>query len=155
VSPGARWPAGVILALAATVAVNLLMLRAATSRDAAVVEPDYYRKALAWDSTLAARRHDAALGWRLEAMLERAGRSGADLVVSLADREGRPLAGAGITVTAIHNAEARRPVAAMRTGADGVARARLPLARPGRWELRLEARHAGETFSASLRRERP
>jgi hypothetical protein len=110
---------------------------------------------MAWDSVLAVTRHSAELGWTLDAEIERPGADAADLRVLLRDVAGRPLGGAVVNVTAIHNVETGGPVeAALVTAADGSAVRRLPLARDGIWELRFEARWGAERFTATLRRER-
>ncbi len=152
---GAWWPIAAGGVLAATVAANGVLLYQANGRDAAVVEPDYYRRAVRWDSTLAERQRDAALGWRLDAALgalEPDG--GASLAVRLADRDGRPIEGAAVRVTAISNLDAAHAVRATLAGGPGGAyAARLPLARRGLWELRFDVARGGERFSAALRRD--
>jgi hypothetical protein len=75
------------------------------------VEPDYYRKAVAYDSTLAQERHDAQLGWQLTATT-----GGLDPAGTRSRGAGgsrwRPLAGAVVTSAAIHNLDAGRVIAA-------------------------------------------
>jgi nitrogen fixation protein FixH len=148
------WPVAIIGVLAVTVGANAVLLYQAGDPDAAAVEPDYYRRAVAWDSTLAQRSRDAALGWRLAADLGAPGPDGTPLTVRLTDARGAPLADALITVEAIHNAEgSRRLSAPMRRVPDGGYAAILPVARSGLWELRFEAVRHGERFTATLRRE--
>jgi nitrogen fixation protein FixH len=154
VRPEKLWPLAIAAVLAVTVLANVFMFVAASDRQAAVIEPDYYRKAVRWDSTLAERRRDAELGWRIDAALGPIGRGGSMLSARLTGRDGTPLEGAELRVTAIHNADAAHPVGAeLAPGGGGTYSARLPLARAGLWELRFEVRRAGERFSASLRRE--
>lgn len=150
---GLHWPIAMAALLLASVAFNVVFIVVA-SRDASfAVERDYYRKALAWDATMAQDRRNAALGWRLDAGL--AGEAGGARVgVRLADREGRPLSGAVVHLEAFHNARAGEvlsmPLAPRAAGEyEGV----LPGARPGRWELRLRAEYRDETFTALLTRE--
>jgi nitrogen fixation protein FixH len=149
------WPAALVAVLGITVVANALLLYAAHDRDAAVVERDYYRKAMTWDSTLAQERRNAELGWRLDAELGAVRTDGfAPLRVRLAGRDGAPVAGAAIRVEAIHNRDARRVVAAtLATGADGRGEVALRLGRAGQWELRFEATRGAERFTADLRRE--
>ena len=73
-----RWPVGLGLVLALTIAGNVVVYRLATRRDARAIEPDYYRKAVAWDSTQAVAARSRALGWRLEATLGGAAAARAD-----------------------------------------------------------------------------
>jgi nitrogen fixation protein FixH len=148
------WPAAVIAALAVTVAANGVMLWAASGRGAAAVEPDYYRKAVAWDSTLALRRSSEELGWRLDAALRPAEAGGTELSLRLTGRDGRPIAGAETRVTAIHNLDPNHPIVGrLFTDPDGTGRAALDLRHPGRWELRFDAVRGAERFVTVLRRE--
>lgn len=155
---GRLWPVAIVGVLAVTVVANLAILQVAGDPDAFTPEPDAYAKAVAWDSTLEVRAASAALGWQaiggIAALEGEPAR--ARVVVTLRDREGRPVEGALVRVEAIHNRQARRiratlPAAA---GAAGAYAATLPLARPGMWELRLDAERPGELFVTSLRVER-
>lgn len=150
------WPAVVIGALAATIAANGVMLWAASGHDAAAVEPDYYRKAVAWDSTLALRRHSSELGWRLEATLGPPASAGTELTVRIVGPDGAPIAGAEVGIAALHNNDPNHPVVAtLSTGRDGVGTAILALRHPGLWELRFDATRGADRFVTALRRERP
>jgi nitrogen fixation protein FixH len=148
------WPLAIVGVLAITVVANAVLFYEAGDREAAAVEPDYYRKAVAWDSTLAQRERDAALGWRLEADFGAPGRDGTPLTVRLTDARGTALADAAITVEAIHNAEGSRRLHAVLRPAPGDAYVTLlPLAHRGLWELRFEVVRHGERFTATFRRE--
>ena len=148
------WPLAIVGVLAITVGANVVLLYQASGRDAAAVEPDYYRKAVAWDSTLAQQAKNAALGWRLDADFGAPGRDGTPLTVRLADARGTALADAAITVEAVHNAEgSRRLHAVLRPAPGGAYAVTLPLAHRGLWELRFEVMRSGERFTATLRRE--
>lgn len=147
------WPAGLAAILCVTVAVNGYLLWVANDRDAFAVEPDYYRKAVAWDSTLAERRRSAELGWTIDAALAPAA-SGARLEVALADRAGAALRAADVDVEAIHNREPERAVSVrLRSGEDGRAVADVPLRHAGLWELRFVVRRGADRYSATLRRD--
>jgi nitrogen fixation protein FixH len=152
---GARlWPAAIAGVLGVTVVANVVMLWAARHGDAPAIEADYYRKAVAWDSTLAARRASAALGWRADAGIGPLGRDGADVTVWLADSTGTALDGAGVRVVAIHNARGGTTVeGTLAPRGAGRYAGRLALARPGLWELRIEAARGPDRFGAALRRE--
>ena len=148
------WPVAIVGVLAVTVAANVVLLVKAGDPVAAGIEPDYYRRAVAWDSTMAQERHNAALGWQLGAELGTAPPGGPPLVVRLTDPTGLPLAGAAIEVEAIHNREAARRVrATLHPAPDGEYTAKLPLAHRGLWELRFTVERAGERFTTRLRRE--
>jgi nitrogen fixation protein FixH len=152
-NPARLWPLGIVGVLALTVGANAWILYEA-NRDpnASVVEPDYYRKAVAYDSTLAQERHDAALGWQLTATTGGLDPAGTPVAVALVDRAGRPLAGAVVTLAAIHNLGAGRVIAArLVTGSDGRGSVRVALDRAGLWELRFDVRLSAEHFTTELR----
>ena len=152
--PGALWPIAIAGVLALTVGANVAVFIAARDPHAAAIEPDYYRKGVAWDSTMAEQRRSDALGWHVDADLLDASRAGARLRVTLADRDGRPVDGARVRVEAIHNLQADERVRAeIGGGGQGVYEAVLPLRLAGMWELRLEATRGNEHFVTSLRRE--
>jgi nitrogen fixation protein FixH len=142
------WPLGVVAVLAVTVLANVAVLWLARDRDAAVVEPDYYRRAVGYDSTLAARDRSAALGWRAEVELGVPGADGGARVrVRLLGRDGAPLDSARVTVGAVHNLDAAHVVRA-ELPAEGGGRyaAVVPLGRPGWWELDLEAVRGADRY---------
>lgn len=157
--PGQLWPAAMIAVLALTVIANLAVLSLAHDPDAAIVEPDAYPRAVAWDSTAARRDASDALGWTAVAAigaLEGAGESArADVQVTIVDRDGRPVDGASVTVEAIHNREIRRPSAELAARGGGAYAAAMPLPRAGLWELRVQADRGGDHFTTSLRADAP
>ncbi len=147
------WPVAIVGVLVVTVAANGVLLLAANDRRAASIEPDYYRKAVAYDSTIAQEHRDAELGWRLDAALAPA-RDGATARVQLSDASGAALAGATVRVEAIHNADPGHPVRAeLVARSPGEYQGALRLRHRGLWELRFEVTHGAERFTADLRRE--
>jgi FixH len=149
------WPIALAGVLGVTVIANVFLLYAANDRNAAVVEPDYYRKAVAWDSTAAQLGVDAALGWSIDARFDPIDVHGdAQLHVRVTDRDGMPLAGARIVCTGIHNLDAGHRPEADGT-ADTLGEAALPFrhVRPGLWELRFVVTHGTDRFTGSLRRD--
>ncbi len=151
-TPARLWPLAVVAVLAVTVGANVFLLVAAHGRDAAVVERDYYRRAVAFDSTLAAERRSDALGWRVAVELGRPDAGGsAPLRVQVTDRAGTPVDGAQVRVTAVHNRAAAHPVTAplARVGIGAYA-GTLPLGRRGLWELDLEATRGAERYLRRL-----
>lgn len=152
---GLGWPIAISSVLAITVAANVLLLRIATEPNADATESDYYRKAVAWDSTAAAERASTATGWTCDAGFARQGKT-LELRVHLADASGAPIEGAVVHVTAIHNLAAATPselTGAARAG--GEYAATFPAPRAGLWELRVTATRGSEHFRADLRREAP
>jgi nitrogen fixation protein FixH len=152
--PVRLWPLAVVAALVLTAGANLLVFQLAGDRNAAAVEPDYYRKAVRWDSAAAEGRRSAALGWRADAELGPVTRAGASVTVRLADRDGAPLDGAAVVVAAVHNLDALHPVRArLAPLGGGVYGARLPLRHAGLWELRLATVRGADRFDVTLRRD--
>lgn len=149
------WPIAIVVLLAANVAGTVVMIRASGGEDANAVEPDYYRKSMAWDSIATARQQAAALGWTLRAQLGPLDAQGvAALDVTLLDRDGAPIDDALLGVEAIHNAHARHPVSAtLAATAAGRYTAHLPLRWAGRWELRFAIAHAGRVVPIAVRAE--
>jgi nitrogen fixation protein FixH len=151
------WPLGLALALAVSAGINIGFMIVANRDASFAVEPDYYRKSLEWDQTMAQEDTNRALGWRLAVAGERTSLPGRlRLVARLADRTGRPLDGAVVTVEARHGARAAEPVGGvLESGGEGRYAAELPLARPGLWELRFDVRRDGERFTARISAELP
>jgi nitrogen fixation protein FixH len=172
VKRGWQWPVLIALSLAFTVGVNVVMLFAAGSDpNGTVVEPDYYRKAVEWDRTMARRAASASLGWSATAELggaEPAGggdagplassvqRTSRTLHVRLRDAAGVAISDAEVSATLIHNREASTPVSvALSADADGGYVGTGVLAHGGQWEVRVVARRGAERFETSLRVEAP
>ncbi|HEY6195118.1 MAG TPA: FixH family protein [Candidatus Eisenbacteria bacterium] len=154
-NPGRLWPIAIVGVLAITVGANVwLLYEAHRDPNASALESDYYRKAVAYDSTLAQARRDSVLGWRLEVTPGAYDPAGTRFAVALTDRDGRAISGARIALAAIHNLDAgRERTATFLTGADGRATSTVSLRHTGLWELRFEVRHEAERFTCDLRRD--
>lgn len=124
----------------------------ATSDPSVAVEPDYYRKAAAWDQTADQQRANARLGWKASAEMATAPDGASRLVsVRLVDRNGAGVLGAAVTATLFHNARAGDRIEAHFTEAsDGVYLAPSRCERPGVWRLRLAVSRGLETFTDSM-----
>ena len=155
-SAGWQWPLLVSAALLFTVGVNVAMLIAASSdANGTVVEPDYYRKAVDWDRTMALRAASARLGWHATAQLT-ADADGHRLRVTATDSAGAPVSGARFVAELIHNRDAARPLhAALEEREPGRYEAPVALAHAGMWEVRLDARRGTERFTSTQRAEAP
>jgi nitrogen fixation protein FixH len=153
--PERIWPLAVVAVLVATIGVYVFLYRIAAGQGSATVEPDYYRRAVQWDSTMAQERGSESLGWQLTAQAGPMARDGQSaLLARFHDRAGRPLDSLVVRVEAIHNLDAGHPrEAALAAAGPGAYSARLPLGRPGLWELRLDARRGREHYVASIRRD--
>jgi nitrogen fixation protein FixH len=156
---GWYWPWLVTAALAFTVGVNVVMIFAATSdANGSVVEPDYYRKAVAWDQTMARAAESAKLGWRTRVALELPARDSmrdsTRLVVDVTGPDSQPVRGARFNAELIHNIDASHPLRVVLTETRaGRYEAMMPARRAGMWEVRLEARRDADRFVTSQRAE--
>lgn len=146
---GMWWPIAIAGVLATTVAANIWVVIIANDDPSFVIEPDYYRKALAWDTTLAEARHNAALGWRLTPVLGPIGHDGVALLrARLTDSTGAAIGGAVVHVAALHVARASAVHEVTLTDSGrGEYAARLDARRPGQWELRFDATVGGQRFT--------
>ena len=151
--PGAWWPIGITGVLATTVAANLWVMRIANDDPSFAIEPDYYQKAITWDSTLAQARQDSILGWRLTPRLEVVAATGKTRIsATLTDSSGTPISGAVVKVSALPVARASEVHEATlaATGA-GEYTGQLDAQRQGRWELRFEVRAGATRFTEVAR----
>src|SRR5688500_20140504 len=99
---GLCWPIAVTGILATTVAANIWVMMIASDDPSFAIEEDYYRKALAWDTTLAQAARNAALGWHLTPEMGPIGNEGrAVLPARLTDSLGAAIQNAVVLVTAV------------------------------------------------------
>lgn len=150
--PGALWPVAIVGVLAITVGANIWLFWEARDPNAVAIEPDYYRKAVAWDSTMAQAERAVLLGWRAEVTSGRLEGGRASLTVTLTDSTGAPLDSAKVSVEAIHNVDALHHVhAELEVAGSGTYQADVPLKRAGLWEVRVAARRGTDFFTSSSR----
>ena len=149
---GTFWPLGIGAILAITVGVNIAVYYVANDDPSLAIEPDYYRKAVNWDSTLAQERVNHTLGWRLTPSLGTfTPTQGADLRVSLTDSTGAPVAGATVKVSAFYNARANQILDTTLAPTAGGYEGRLRVNHSGVWELRFEVTRGDARFTATSR----
>ena len=146
------WPIGIIGVLAVTVGVNLFLFHVAGDDPSMVIEPNYYAKAVAWDSTLAQDKRNVALGWRLSPSLDAFSmKEGARLTVTLVDSTGRPIPGATVKVSALYNARADRILESTLSPAGSRYEAKIKVDHGGQWELRFDVTRGADRFTATTR----
>lgn len=151
--PGMGWPIGIVTILSATIVANIVVMRIANNDAAFSIEPDYYKKAVAFDSTMATERRSNALGWSATSTIVASDSAGRPiLTVTMMDAERKPLQGATVNVTALANARANNILsAALQETAPGRYQARLSAQFAGLWEVRIDAQRGTEHFVASTR----
>lgn len=151
--PGAGWPIGIALVLCATVVGNLVMMRVAGSDPSMAIEPDYYKKAVGFDSTMAEQRRSNALGWSAITTLDSVVVGTPTSVhVRLRDSTGTPISDATVKIVALYNARANEIQAvALERGEAGEYSGRLSIHYPGEWEVRVDATRAGAHFLSTSR----
>lgn len=147
------WPIGITAMLAATVAGNLVMMRIANNDPSFAVEPDYYRQAVLYDSTMAQTQRNRDLGWQVQVVADsiRPGRP-TRLQVTLRDAQTQPVTDAIVEATVLFNARANdRTTARLLPDGSGGYTASVPINTPGQWEVRVRARRDTAHFTASTR----
>jgi len=148
------WPTIITGILVGNLVLGVVLVRIAIGDDHFAVEPDYYRRAIGWDTVQAQARHNLALGWHLDATIAPITLSSpTTLVLRLTDRDGVPLSAAAATIEARPIGHASELVqGTARAGADpGILHAAMPFHREGLWELRVAIEHGGDRFTESLR----
>jgi nitrogen fixation protein FixH len=139
------WPGMIFLLLASNVAIVLTCVYVATSDRSFSIEPDYYRKAVHWDRSVAQRQRNSALGWNMTVA------PAAPIAARLVDHDAQPIGGAQIEVVAFHNAHSGNRLETMLEEIEpGLYRSAEVLTRSGSWELRFTAKVGGETFTQNL-----
>lgn len=153
---GWYWPWIIVTLLVLTAAGQGVMLYAATHDRTFSIEPDYYQKAVAWDTVMQQQSANRALGWQARASIGALEEGRREVVLDLADANGEPLADAKVRIVAIHNLDGDAHVAqTLAPDASARFRGRLPLAHAGMWELRVTALRGRDQFTASLRVDAP
>src|SRR5512132_576579 len=134
---GLAWPIGMATILALTVGATIWVAVIANDDPSFAIEPDYYRKAIGWDSTMVQMRENARLRWHIQPVLDPFTRSGATLRLRLSDDSGAPIRDAKIRVAAPPTTYALQ----------------LPVGTRGEWELRFDIQRGGERFTSTTRLE--
>lgn len=148
---GMLWPIGIAGILTLTVGANIALYAVAGDDPSFAIEPDYYAKAVAWDSTMAQARMNATLGWRLTPSLAPFAKSGAHLAVALADSAGARIQGATVVVSAAYVGRASVVLTdTLAADANGYSTV-LPVAHSGQWELQFHVTRGSDRFTATAR----
>lgn len=146
------WPLAIVGVLGLTVGANVALYWAANRGEGPSVERDYYRRAVAWDSTLAEQARSSALGWRIAGSLSPPSDGQGTLDLTVTDAQGAPVSGARVRVEGFAIAHSRlrldAPLNEVGTGRYAV---RLAVARTEWHEFRLTVEREPARFAARLR----
>jgi len=147
---GRIWPVIIISLMIMNAGIVATTVYLAVSDKSVATEPDYYAKAIDFGSTIRQREASNRLGWKTAPMLRAAidGRS-VELVISLFDREGRPINDAAVSAVAFANVRAgdRQTIALNSVDrATGAYSAPIRIDRPGVWNIRMTAVRGDDTF---------
>ncbi len=146
------WPAIVLGFIGLQGTMSGVLIFFAVNDSTFAVEPDYYRKALQWDRTVAERRDSVASGWKADVRIARIHPVLRQHRVrcELRDAEGAPIDGAAVQATALHHAHGGvHHEWALRETQAGRYEFITELPHDGYWELRIRAEARGQTFVAN------
>jgi len=134
------------------VAVNAVMIRAATTTFGGVETASAYKVGLAFNHEIAAGRAQEARHWAVDAKLAHNALGDATLSVTVRDRNGAPPPTIALTALLLHPADTRRDhTIAVRQVAPGVFDGVVHAA-PGQWDLRIDIVRDGERVFRSKSR---
>ncbi|MEX0747600.1 MAG: FixH family protein [Rhodothermales bacterium] len=152
--PHIAWPLFIIFILAVGIGGAFSILFAANSDGGVQVVEDYYRQAVAWDSTAAVRARADALGWRADLNVYVSGEPLQTIEFTVVDSTGSAVLGLRGTVR-LSRPQHAKPVAEIpfyAAGEPGTYRVKAPLAASGLWDFGIEARNDSADFVVTIRR---
>ena len=153
------WPSFIFALLGMNAAIVAVTVFFAATDQSVATEPDYYAKAMNFEHTARVRESSRALGWTAvpEFRADRAAGT-MRLVITLADREGRPVLDADVRAEVFPSARSsqRQQLALVGSassptgtvdpaGAEYAAAVRVN--RPGLWRIRIDATRRGDEFA--------
>lgn len=147
------WPMIVIAALGAHVVLGVTLMRVAAADPHFAVEPDYYRRAVGWDTTQAQARRSRESGWRMLPSLGPVTGEPLRLTLTLTDSLGRSIDSARVRVgiRSVAHAGALTVVAFAQLAGPGQYVADVPVTHSGLWDLFVEADRGAERVTRRLR----
>ncbi len=150
VARGLHWPLLVVALLLVPVVAGGYLAYMATHDPTFAIESDYYRKAVAWDATMAQEQANAKLGWQSVVTATPVG-SALDVAVQVQDKAAN-LAGLTVQVEGFFLARSKDvQSAAAVLAADGRYHVTLPFGHRGVHEIRVRAQRGADTFTATHR----
>ena len=140
-----RWiPATFVAFFIFLTGIEALLITLSIRSFTGLSESDPYRRGLAYNDTLATRRRERDLGWRISVGYEPGGPLHGIVRVAARDAVGAELKGARISGTAEHPVNGKKPIEiAFGSLNRGSAEGRLSVDAPGRWFLRVRVEDDG------------
>ena len=144
------WPIAIIVLLCVHAIAMIAVVFVATRDPSFAVEPNSYKKAVAWDASRAQQKASERLGWsvsiRTSDHTDLLGRR--RITCRLTDKDGIPVAAATVGLEVFHHARAAdRVQVSLNPEENGIYSAEVPMKRAGTWEFRLAARRGTELFT--------
>jgi nitrogen fixation protein FixH len=153
ISPAQRWPVIIVTVLVLQMAFGVWMARVAGSDPHHAVEPDYYNRAVNWDSAMAQSRRDRALGWTSTAELTRSSGGATLLQIALVDSLGTAVTVDSVSAEALAVSHAARINHITLSPRNDRYVGMIADAAPGLWDVQLRAVRGADVFTAKLRTE--
>jgi nitrogen fixation protein FixH len=153
ISPAKRWPSIIVTVLVLQMAFGVWMARVAGNDPHHAVEPDYYARAVSWDSTMAQSRRDQALGWRASAEIVRSEGRTATLRITITDSLGSAVTADAVRADALAISHAATITRVTLSPDHGAYIGQIDSAAAGLWEMQLRAVRGADLFTAKLRAE--
>ncbi len=151
VARGLHWPLFIVTLLLIPVVAGGYLAFQATHDPTFAIEADYYRKAVAWDATMAQEQANATLGWQATVTAAPVGAS-LDIAVALQDKAGANLPGLKVHVEGFFLARSLEvPSADAQLAGDGRYHAILSLPHGGVHEVRVRAERGAAVFTTTRR----
>ena len=133
-------------------AMNVVLIRAATTTFGGVETPNAYKAGLAFNREIAAARTQQARHWAVDAKVTRNPRGEAVLSVNVRDRNGAPPVAITLAAKLAHPADTRRDqIIAMREIAPGVFDGAAQV-EAGQWDMAIDISRDGERLFRSKSR---
>lgn len=139
-----RWVAIIAGLLLGNAAATGVLIGLSSGQTRHRVLPDYYQRAVTWDSTMAEAQASAALGWRADLAVD-----GRELTLTVVDRGGAPVADAAVELVAVPRGRVDATVSAAAVAiGPGVYRVALTGHRGGLHDVALRVVRGSERFVA-------
>jgi nitrogen fixation protein FixH len=150
------WMLFPVALLVTSVSGWLWMVSMAVDDPGFALEPDYYKKASAYDEVMAQKERNSQLGYKAHLVsFSLLDKDAAELIIHVKDREGRGVAGAEVTAEGLFVGRAfHTQKVVLKDRGDGVYAASFNQPRAGLWEVRLSlVAVQGALFTQTLRPE--